>query len=121
MGYALGVQRRSHGRYHVWFPVQVEGTDGLTAMAVNQNISAGGMLVRISTKLAQDQEVTLRFKVPPELREERELKGRILRIEPNAEDPQGMFPYRIAVEFDAIDASLVPFLEEAERQMGSRD
>jgi hypothetical protein len=96
----------------------VEGA-GLTAMAVNQNISAGGMLIRVSTKLEEGQTVTLRFKVPPALQEERELSGRILRIESNEEDPQGMFPFRIAVEFDAIDAALVPHLEEAERQLGS--
>jgi hypothetical protein len=88
-------------------------------MAVNQNISAGGMLIRISTRLEQGQTVTLRFRVPPELREERELKGTILRIEANKEDPDGMFPYRIAVEFEALDAALVPHLEEAERQTGS--
>ena len=42
---------------------------------------------------------------------------RSVRIERNSDDPDGMFPYRMAVAFDDPDPALVPSLEQAVRAL----
>jgi hypothetical protein len=88
-------------------------------MAFNQNISAGGMLVAVSAKLEADAPVSLCFRVPPDSGEERVLAGRVVRIETNEQDPEGIWPYRVAVAFDEVDEDLIPYLEETARHLGS--
>jgi hypothetical protein len=112
------VQRREHGRYRLWFPVQV-ASGPIDGMAFNQNISAGGMLVAVSARLEVDAKVTVRFQIPPNVAHEHVVEGRVLRIEPNAEDPDGIWPYRIAVAFEAVDEALVPYLERAADHLSS--
>jgi hypothetical protein len=112
------VQRRRHGRYRIWFPVRLT-TSELDGMAVNHNIGAGGMLVVVSAKIEPGAEVTLTFRVPPAGREHT-LQGKVARLEPNGEDPEGMWPYRMAVTFDRVDADLIPALEAAVVELADR-
>ncbi|MFI5305707.1 MAG: PilZ domain-containing protein [Polyangiales bacterium] len=112
-------QRRSHGRYQIWFPVRVTGSD-VDGIAVNRNISATGMLVGLSTRLEVGAAVELRFSVPAATEPERILRGKVVRIEPNTEDPDGMFPYRMAVAFDDPDPALIPSLEHAVRALAQQ-
>ena len=114
------VQRREHGRYRIWFPVQVTG-DGVDGMAVNHDIGAGGMLMALSAKLQEGAAVEIRFHVPPTSDTEHHLHGKVVRIEENTEDPEGMFPYRIAVAFDDVDPELIPYLEQAASRLSEID
>jgi hypothetical protein len=114
--YARQVQRREHGRYRIWFPLQLKG-DQVDGMAVNHNISAAGMLIAVSTRLSVGAPVSVRFRMPNATDVEHELKGSIVRIEDNSADPEGMWPYRIAVAFGHIEESLIPFLEKAAREL----
>jgi hypothetical protein len=82
-------------------------------MAVNHNIGAGGMLLALSAELAVGEETTVTFRLPPDGKEERSLRGTILRIEKNPEDPDGVWPFRIAIGFDEVAEDLVPLLEKA--------
>jgi hypothetical protein len=107
------VQRRRHDRYHIWFPVQVDAGELQGAMAINHNIGAGGMLIALSAELKTGKEVTVSFRLPPDGKEERRFTGQIIRIEKNAADPDGVWPFRIAVAFDQIAPDLVPLLEKA--------
>jgi hypothetical protein len=107
------VQRRQHARYHIWFPVQIDSGDLSGAMAVNHNIGAGGMLIALSAELAVGQDATVTFRLPPDGKQEQRMRGTILRLEKNPEDPDGVWPYRIAIAFDDICESLVPLLEKA--------
>jgi hypothetical protein len=93
------VQRRQHGLYRLWFPVRVSSFN-LDGMAVNHDISAGGMLIALSARLEVGASVEVRFSVPTAPQGERLMKGRVVRIEQNAEDPDGMWPYRMAIAFD---------------------
>lgn len=106
------MQRRQHGRYRVWFPVKVSSGLG-DGLAFNQNVSAGGMLIAVSARLEVDAEVIVRFQVPPESGQEHVVEGRITRIERNTEDPDGIWPYRVAVAFESVDEALVPYFERA--------
>ncbi|MDD9939142.1 MAG: PilZ domain-containing protein [Myxococcales bacterium] len=106
------MQRREHGRYRVWFPVRVT-SDDVDGMAVNHDISAGGMLMALSARLREGEHVKITFRVPPDSPAEHVVEGRVVRIEENTEDPEGMWPYRIAVAFDDVDDALIPYLEQA--------
>jgi c-di-GMP-binding flagellar brake protein YcgR len=107
------VQRRRHARYHIWFPVRVDAGELEGAMAVNHNIGAGGMLIALSAELKAGSEVKVTFRLPPDGKEERHISGRIVRIEKNDADPDGVWPFRMAVAFDQIASDLVPLLEKA--------
>ncbi len=113
------MQRRRYGRYQLWFPVRVTGS-GLDGMAVNHNVSASGMLIALSARLEVGAEVQLRFTLPAAHGGERMLRGSVVRIEQNAEDPDGMWPYRMAVAFEDPDPELVPLLEQAAGQLDVR-
>ncbi len=82
-------------------------------MAVNHNIGAGGMLIAVSSELKLGQEATVTFRVPPDGVEERRMRGRVVRLEKNRADPDGVWPYRVAVAFEEIAEDLVPLLEKA--------
>ncbi|MGD8858734.1 MAG: PilZ domain-containing protein [Myxococcales bacterium] len=114
------MQRRHHGRYRIWFPVRLEA-EAVDGMAVNHNISAGGMLVALSTKLSEGERVRVHFRMPPDSQARHAVEGKVVRIEGNPEDPDGMWPYRIAVAFDDVDPELVPFLEAAAQHLAEME
>jgi hypothetical protein len=92
--------------------VRVTGSE-VDGMAVNHNVSASGMLIALSARLKVGARVDLRFSVPASAEPERMLQGKVVRIEDNAEDPDGLWPYRMAVAFDDPDPELIPALERA--------
>lgn len=112
------VQQRQHGRYRIWFPVRVT-SNAVDGMAVNHNISAGGMLIALSARLEVDSEVEIRFSVPTAAQSERVMRGKVVRIEDNADDPDGLWPYRMAVAFEDADPDLIPILERATAQLAN--
>lgn len=105
----MTVERRGAKRYVLWIPVQVTD-DGpeLSMLAVSRNISWSGALVIAGASLDIGQRVKLTLQLPGSA-EERRLEGEIVRVEPNEEDPDGFWRYRIAVKF----AEPVPDLEPA--------
>jgi hypothetical protein len=96
----------------VWFPVQLHGGDLNGGMAINHNMGPGGMLIASSAELAAGTEVTCSFVVPSSSKQQ-QIKGHVIRVEKNADDPDGMWPYRIALAFDEVEDDLVPLLEQA--------
>jgi hypothetical protein len=110
------VERREHDRFPLWFPVQVTSETVTEGMAVSHDTSLTGMLINVATQLAVGTEVTLAFRVPPDHPSEHRVKGKILRVTPNTDDPYGLWPQRMAVEFDepqpGIEASV---REQAEK------
>ena len=107
------MQRRQHARYHIWFPVQIDSGDLAGAMAINHNIGAGGMLLALSAEIAVGEEAIVTFRLPPDGAQEQTMQGTILRVEKNPEDPDGVWPYRIAIAFNEISENLVSLLEKA--------
>ncbi|HEX4352613.1 MAG TPA: PilZ domain-containing protein [Polyangiales bacterium] len=108
------MQRRDHTRYQLWFPVQLESSAKPT-VAMTHNIGAGGMLMALSRAIEVDELVVVTFRLPPPSGREYSLRGRVLRIESNSADPEGGWPYRIAVAFDEVAPELMPYLEDAQR------
>ena len=110
-------QRREHTRHRLWFPVQLEA-GGQARMAMTHNIGAGGMLMVLGTDLRVGETVRVTLRLPPG-DVERVLQGTVSRIEPNAEDPEGAWPMRVAVVFENVEPELAPMLEEVAAKLGS--
>lgn len=100
-------ERRKHTRYALWFPVRVLAGDRPEALAVSRDASEVGIRISAATKIEVGERVTLAFSVPPNGAEQR-VEGTILRMEPNTDDPNGLWPFRVTIGFDGP----VPGLEE---------
>ncbi len=110
------MQRREHARYRLWFPVQIEA-GGQVKIAINHNIGAGGMLIVLCAEMKIGESVSVTFALPPS-GETRALRGHIVRIDPNTEDPDGEWPFKVGVAFEEVSPELIPFLEEAVARFG---
>ena len=91
------MERRSQ-RYLVWLPVRIEQLP--EGMAVTHNASGLGLLLVTASALDIGSPVSISIQVPPDGRNEKSVHGRVVRVEPNDDDPDGMWPHRLAVEFD---------------------
>lgn len=112
--------RRIHERFRLWFAVQLDtGAHGDGAMGISHNASQGGILIACGKPLAVGTEVAVTFKVHPTDSAERREVGRIVRIDENTEDPFGLWPHRIAVEFKHPVAELEGVLRRATKPSGS--
>lgn len=69
-------------------------------MAVSHNVSGRGMLLVTATTLEVGAPVHIVVQFPPEGEQERTVTGRVVRVERNKDDPEGIWPHRIAVQFD---------------------
>lgn len=112
------MERREHDRFPLWFPVQVTSETVTEGMAVSHDTSQTGMLINVASPLAMGTEVTLAFRVPPDHDHpaEHKVKGKILRVTPNTDDPYGLWPHRMAVEFDEAQPGIeLSVREQAEK------
>lgn len=115
------MERRQQTRYKVWFPVQVVA-DELGALAMTHNVGTGGMLLASPATLVPGQHVKVTFVIPPpsgEAPAQHTLEARVIRVDGNPEDPEGAWPNRIALEFDAVDESLEPLLASAAERISN--
>jgi PilZ domain len=111
------VQRRDHARYNLWFPVQLTA-GGEPNLAINQNIGAGGMLLALRADVKVGDVVSVKFRLPTG-GADRELQGRVVRIERNSEDPDGEWPFKVGVAFEDVSPDLIPLLEDAVARFGA--
>lgn len=119
MGYARPVESRAHERFRVWLPVQVSSDTIEAAIGVTKDASRGGLLMAATEPLTVGTEVSLTFTLPDDAGNEgseRTVRARIVRMERNADDPHGPWPFRVAVQFlDVVDD-----LDLVLRQVGER-
>ncbi len=112
--YLCGVtddERRTGQRHHHWFPIKLDFNADEPSLAVTHDVSSGGMLVATARVAVVGEEVTVAFKVRPGDETERIVRGKIVRIEENAADPNGLWPQRMAVEFEEPQPDLEPILK----------
>lgn len=64
-------------------------------MAISHNASGLGMLLVTATTLEVGAQVNIVVQLPPEGSEEKKVSGRVVRVEKNLDDPEGI-PGRIA-------------------------
>lgn len=75
-------------------------------MAISHNASGLGMLLVTATTLEVGAQVNIVVQLPPEGSEEKKVTGRVVRVEKNLDDPEGIWPHRVAVEFERPVAEL---------------
>lgn len=97
------MERRTEHRYEVWLPVKVDSLK--EGIAVTHNVSQGGVLMVAASTLDPGSAVTITLRTP-DSQEVHQLAGRVVRVEPNADDPHGLWPHRLAVEFEKVAPEL---------------
>ncbi len=75
-------------------------------------MSQGGALLVTSSKPAPGDKVQLFVRVPPNAENEREISATVRRVEPNSADPNGIWPFQIALEFDEHQPELESLMRE---------
>lgn len=93
--------------------MRFEGGPDDAPQAVSRNISQTGVLMATARKLEAGGTVRLVFRVSLDDPTEHELTGRIVRSEQNSDDPNGLWPYWVAVEFEEPAPELEPLIQEA--------
>jgi hypothetical protein len=101
---------RKAARFVVWLPVRVEELP--EGMAVTHNASGGGVMLVTASELELGAPVTISLTVPGDGQREKTLHGRVVRVEPNREDPDGLWRHQLAVEFDERVPELETILAE---------
>src|SRR5512134_3460842 len=89
--------RRTNDRYEVWLPVKVDALR--EGIAVTHDASGRGVLMLTASTLDPGASVEIALKMPGEP-EPRRVTGRVVRVEENPADPHGLWPHRMAIEFD---------------------
>ncbi|MBV1859470.1 MAG: PilZ domain-containing protein [Nannocystaceae bacterium] len=106
-----GENRRAR-RVKTWFPVRMrEGERRNTAVA--KDVSAKGILIAARRRFELGTEVHVSLHLDPEAGAPRLVQGRVVRQEPNANDPGGLWPYKLAIEFDQADPELLEAVSAA--------
>ncbi len=103
------MERRRHERLTEWLPVRLES--GEAGLAVTHNVSETGALLVTAQELAVGQRVHITVPVPEQALHSTsvpqiELSAEVVRVAPNEEDPQGLWPYSVAVEFSEPSPAL---------------
>lgn len=106
------MERRASERHRVWLPVRVDALAG--GVAVTHDASQHGLLVVAASTLDIGAEVTVAVQ-PPDGGEQLTVVGRVVRVEENEADPNGLWPHRIAIAFDSARPELEPLIGELER------
>jgi hypothetical protein len=91
------MSRRDAERYQVWIPVKVDQLR--EGIAITHDASTRGALILTASKLEPGSPVEISLKLP-ENDVPRRVTGRVVRVEENTNDPHGLWPHRMAVEFD---------------------
>lgn len=96
--------------------MRVEPKAGGETLAMSQNISRTGVLMASAEALEINARVSVTVRVPAHGEQEHEVSGRVVRVEKNDQDPEGLWPHHVAVEFESQIPELEPFLAEATDQ-----
>lgn len=107
----LSLERRGCERYPVWFPVQLDAQELGVAVGITKDASAKGLLLEANGTFAVGAPVQLTFRVSPH-HAPQYVDATIVRADRNR---SGVWPYRVAVEFDDPQGHLEPGLRDEAR------
>lgn len=102
-------ERRTHRRYELYSPVQIDTRDKPGRIGMIHNVSSAGMLIATPSRFQVGQPVEVTFRVT-ERGAKRTRAGRIMRLY-DAWDRS--FPRRLAVVFDCEDPGIEPLIRMA--------
>ncbi|MCA9593248.1 MAG: PilZ domain-containing protein [Myxococcales bacterium] len=89
--------RRTNERYQVWLPVKVDSLR--EGIAITHDASASGALVMTASTVDEGATIELAVRMPDSEVPKR-ITGRVVRVESNPDDPNGLWPHRMAIAFD---------------------
>ena len=107
-------ERRDAPRFAIWFPMQL-GSDGDVVIAISRDVSEVGVLLVAAASLEVGSRVSVTMALPGDEAGERVVSGRVVRVETNPDDAEGVWRHRVAVAFDERVPALEPFLEQIAR------
>jgi hypothetical protein len=107
--------KRAAKRYALWFPMQM-ATEGDVIMGISRNLSEAGVMMVAAAEPEVGAVVTMTIVIPNDEAGEREIRGTIVRVEPNVADQEGLWRHRVAVAFEDRIEGLEPLLDEVSRQ-----
>jgi hypothetical protein len=94
------VERRERDRYRIWFPVVVRSHDERGGDAVSYDASDQGLMLLAPFTLEVGEAVRVSLDLAPGETEPRVVTGKVVRTSGNDDDPEGLWPFRLAIEFD---------------------
>lgn len=109
-------ERRGHTRHTAWFPAKLDAEELGECMAVTKNVSERGTLLCSADRFAVGAPVTIELHLKAGKEPPRKIPGTIVRLMENEEDPGGLWPYKIAVEFDDPDQVVIERVERGDGQ-----
>jgi hypothetical protein len=105
------LERRERDRYRIWFAVDVRTPDGRGGDAVTYDASDKGLMLLAPFSIPLGESVRVTMQLAPGEGDARVVSGTVVRAGKNQDDPEGLWPFRLAVEFDEetpdIEAHLV--------------
>lgn len=104
------MDRREHRRRRFWLPIQVDGLP--TGFAVSHDASDNGLLLVCSDAPEVGSTVRVSFLIPPGGNVEVSVFATVVRVTKNDEDPDGLWPNKMAVRFDEPVEKLEEYLRE---------
>ena len=107
-------ERRKATRFAIWFPMKLSG-DGDVILGITRDVSEVGVLLVSAAEPTEGASVELTLSFPNDEQAERTVKGKIVRVQDNEQDQDGLWRFRVAVEFAERVDELEPFLEELSR------
>jgi PilZ domain len=107
-------ERRVGERHRIWAPVEIVSPGAEPAIAVTYDASDRGLLLLTRADVAIGAELVLTICLPD--REAHRTRGRVVRVGRNDDDPEGLWPLRLAVCLDTpipdFDAEIEPLSRE---------
>ncbi len=110
---------REHVRFQVWIPVRLDSDQLAEVVAVSHDASVGGLLLSTAEKLEVGLTLAVTFRVPPDSPVERTVAAKVVRIETNKDDPDGLWPFRVAIAFTEPIQELEELLAEVAKDRDS--
>jgi Tfp pilus assembly protein PilZ len=108
-------ERRREPRLQQWLPVQVGGAK--QALGVVHNASRRGMLMMATMPFEVGDQLELSIQ-NPKTSETVVIPGKVVRVGPNQGDPDGMWRYAVALEFDEPQDALEQLVRELSGKSG---
>ncbi len=108
------VERRNATRHDLWIPVTVDGLR--EGIAVTHNASENGLLIVAASQVQIGARVTVTLRNVPGLSPNPlVVSGCVVRTGSNTDDPEGLWPFAMAVELDTT----LPDLEKLVQSVAS--
>jgi hypothetical protein len=104
------MERREHKRRRFWLPLEVEGLEG--GVAVSHDASDNGLLLVTSSSVPVGTSLQITLTVPPGGPVVVPVTATVVRVTRNDEDPDGLWPYKMAVAFAEPVPDLEAYLEQ---------